>query len=147
MMEIRKVIIYITRDGVLHTSQERARRHAQRAQKAQADSARTLATLFNTARVTRESAPAQRSLTAVPNGNDDAAPSFTSGTHKERILAAIKAGHKKTSDIKRATGIKANVLYADLAKLRSERVITATNRLKTTRSRKQGRKSAANPSA
>lgn len=147
MMEIRKVIIYITRDGVLHTSQERARRHAQRAQKAQAESARTLATLFKTARVTRENAPAQRSLAAIPTGDEDAAPSFTSGTHKERILAAIKAGHKKTSDIKRATGIKANVLYADLAKLRSERVITATNRLKTTRVSRRKRKSVGKPPA
>lgn len=122
-MEIRKVIIYITRDGVLHTSQERARRHAQRARKAQAESARTIEKLFKTARVTSEAAAS----------DDPVGATFTSGTHKERILAAIKAGHKKTSDIKRVTGIKSNVLYADLAKLRSERIITQTNRLKTTR--------------
>lgn len=72
--------------------------------------------------------------TRVPNNSQpsQANPAFTQGTHKERILAAIKTGHTKTSDIKRATGIKPNVLYADLGKLRSERVITATNTLQTT---------------
>lgn len=137
MMEIRKVIIYITRDGVLHTSQERARRHAQRARKAQAESARTLDKLFKTARETSQSAPAALSRATLSSGVDDEEPAFTSGTHKERILAAIKAGHKKTSDIKRVTGIKPNVLYADLAKLRSEHVITQTNRLTTTRAPKR----------
>ena len=55
------------------------------------------------------------------------------GTNKERILAAIKAGHKETRQIREATGIKPAVLYADLGKLRADGVITRTNRLKTTR--------------
>lgn len=132
-MEIRKVIIYITRDGALHTTQERARKHVKRASKAQAESARALEKLFKAARAQTEAAPSRTPILGLSNASTEAPASFARGTHKERILAAIKAGHKKTSDIKRATGIKPNVLYADLAKLRSEKIITPTNRLKTSR--------------
>jgi hypothetical protein len=132
-MEIRKVIIYVTRDGVLHTSEKRARQHARRSTRAQAESARTLEKILKSVRT-----PPSSGQSALPDS--EVAPSFTTGTHKERILAAINAGHKKTRDIKRVTGIKPNVLYADLAKLRTEKVITATNRLKTTRSKARARK-------
>lgn len=130
-MEIRKIIIYITRDGALHTTQERARKHVKRASKAQAESACALDKLFKAARLQTEATPGRGTSSALAIGSTGATEMFTQGTHKERILA----GHKRTSDIKRTTGIKANVLYADLGKLRSEKIITPTNRLKSTRAK------------